>query len=164
MPSTVQLRIQLSLQIFQHFRIVRHNPAEFLASWHFATISACRAIAFLRTPSDWAQRFTIWRLHAWNPTSGAMDHLRRDLHAVQFRPEFRDLPTQVIVMVHRRDTGFAGFTIKSAICNEVFHHSPSVHKIATRNYSPFRRKSMILRWMMPLSESGILSREMTILG
>ena len=128
MPSTVQLRIRLSLQIFQHFRVVRHDSAEFLASWHFATISACRAIAFLRTPSDWAQRFTIWRLHAWNPASGAMDHLWRDLHAVQFRPEFSDLPAQVVVMVHRRDTGFAGFAIQSAIRNEVFHNPPLAHK------------------------------------
>ena len=78
-------------------------------------------MVFLRALPNGTERFAIWRLHARNPASGAMDHLRRNLHAVQFRPELRDLPAQVVVMVHRRDTGFAGFAIQSAIRNEVFH-------------------------------------------
>ena len=76
----------LSLESYHGIRIVVDDCAKLFAGLHLFAASAGLYTSGEGALANRTERFTVGRLCTFDPAARTVDHLRRDLHAVQFRP------------------------------------------------------------------------------
>ena len=101
--------------------VVASDHAERLAVFHFAAIAAGGKTFALGAFADGAERLAERRFRAFDAATGAVDHLRRDFHFVEFRPFLGDFCSQHVVIVDSSDAGFALFAVESAAGDKLIH-------------------------------------------
>ena len=101
--------------------VVAGDHAERLAVLHFAAFSAGGKAFALGAFADRAERLAERRFRAFDAAAGAVDHLWRDFHFVEFRPFFGDFCTQHVVVVDGGKAGFAFFAVESAASDILIH-------------------------------------------
>ena len=104
------------------------NHAKRFAVLYFAAIAAGGKTFALGAFADGAERLAERRFGAFDAATGAVDHLRRDFHFVEFRPFLRDFCTQLVVVVDGGKSGFAFFTVESAASDVVVHNNFSIER------------------------------------
>ena len=109
------------LYIFPSFFTVLQDRAHLFAFFYLGTAAAGFHPILQRANTDLAERFAIGRFHTVDPTTHAVDHLRRDLHTVEFTPLFCYPLSQFVIVFDRCDPGVALFTIQSAVGDVFFH-------------------------------------------
>ena len=101
--------------------VVASDHAERLAMFHFAAFTASGKAFALGAFADGTERLAERCFRAFDAAAGAVDHLRRDFHFVEFRPFFGDFCTQRVVVVDGGDAGFALFAVESAASDILIH-------------------------------------------
>ena len=101
--------------------VVAGDHAERLAMFHFAAFTAGGKPFALGAFADGAERLAKRRFGAFDAAAGAVDHLWRDFHFVEFRPFFGDFCSQHVVIVDGGDAGFALFAVESAASDILIH-------------------------------------------
>ena len=101
--------------------VVASDYAERLAMFHFAAFTASGKPFALGAFADGAERLAKRRFGAFDAAAGAVDHLWRDFHFVEFRPFLGDFCTQHVVILDGGDAGFALFAVESAASDILIH-------------------------------------------
>ena len=101
--------------------VMAGDHAERLAMLHFAAFTAGGKPFALGAFADGAERLAKRRFGAFDAATGAVDHLWRDFHFVEFRPFLGDFCTQRVVVVDGGKAGFALFAVESAASDILIH-------------------------------------------
>ena len=90
--------------------------------FHFAAFTAGGKTFALGAFADGAERLAERRFGAFDAATGAVDHLRRDFHFVEFRPFLCDFYAERVVVVDGGKAGFAFFAVESAAGDIAIHN------------------------------------------